>query len=268
MKDEIADEPTLDELLADSMDAEPGLLRFLPELLQDVEDLGARASDVMAILDSAGVDAEARVLDLGCGKGAAALSIAERTGAHVLGVDGVTAFVEHAEAVAQRRGLSALCRFEVGDVRDAVTVARGYDLVMLLALGPLFGNAADTMGVLRECVAPGGYVLIDDAYLADGQAIPDDASDCFDHASTVSLLEAHGDRVVAERIIDTDEDIAWYRDVTDKIIRRADELSAKHPDEAPMLREFAERQRRETEHLCGPIVGALWLLKVCEPTSG
>ena len=263
MDDDSADEPTLDELLASSMDAEPELLRFLPELLRDVEDLGARASDVVGILKYVALGAQHRVLDLGCGKGAAALAIAERTGSRVDCVDGVPAFVAHAVAEAQRRGLADWCTFEVGDVRDSVTVAQGYDVVMLLALGPLFGNSADTVGVLRQCVAQGGYVLIDDAYLAEGYDIPEDASDCFDHATTVSLLEAHGDRVVAERVIDTDEDIAWYREVTEKIILRADELAALHPDEAPMIMEFAERQRRETEHLAGPIVGALWLVEIC-----
>lgn len=262
MDNDIADDPTLEELLASSMDAEPEILRFLPELLQDLEDIGARAADVVKIVDGIGLGSKQRVLDLGSGKGAAALAIAERTGAHVHGVDGMPAFVEHARAEAVRRGLSDRCSFEVGDVRDAVTAAQGYDLVMQLALGPLFGNAADTVGVLRQCVASGGHVLIDDAYVGEGYERPEDASDCFDHETTVSLLEAHGDSLVVERVIDTDDDLSWYREMTEKILQRAGELSARYPDEAPALMEFAERQRRETEQLSGALVGALWLLRV------
>ena len=67
--------------------------------------------------------------------------------------------------------------------------------------------------------------------------------------------------------MDTDEDRAWYHEMTDKIIQRACDLSARHPDDAPLLMEFAERQRRETEDLSGPIVGALWLLQIQRTSS-
>jgi len=261
------DESTLDEVLADSMDAEPELLPFLPELLIDVEDLGARASDVLQILEHIALGPGQRVLDLGAGKGASALAVAERFGASVEGVDGVAAFVEHASAEAARRTLADRCHFSVDDVRSRVKTARGFDLVMQLALGPLFGNAADTVGVLRQCVAPGGHLLIDDAYLADANDVPEGLVDCFDHDTTIGHLEAHGDRVVAERVVDTEDDHAWYREMTAKIIRRAEELSERHPDDAPLLMEFAERQRRETEDLCGPVVGALWLVEICGPSS-
>jgi hypothetical protein len=111
--------------------------------------------------------------------------------------------------------------FTVGDVREAVAVASDYDLVLLLALGPVLGDLVDTVGTLRRCVRSGGLVLVDEAYLRDGIPTLDDVEDCFDHETTVQRLEAHGDRLVVERVIDTPEAEAWCRSMTAEIVKRA-----------------------------------------------
>ena len=54
-----------DEELAATMDAGPDLLPWLPELFQELEDLGARSEDVVAILADADLPVGGRVLDLG-----------------------------------------------------------------------------------------------------------------------------------------------------------------------------------------------------------
>jgi ubiquinone/menaquinone biosynthesis C-methylase UbiE len=253
---------TLEMLVAASLDAEPELLPHLPALMIDLEDLGARARDVLALLEGRGLGPGSRVLDLGCGKGASAIAVARAFGAQVKGVDGLPAFVEHARRRAGAEGLGERCTFEVGDVREAVLRADDQDLVMLLALGPVFGDARETVGVLRRCVRPGGLVLIDDAFLAEGQKLPEGAQDCFDHRTTVAFLEAHGDRLVGERLTDTEEAEAWCRAMTKEIVRRAQDLAEERPELAEALLEYAERQQRETEVLTGPLVGALWLLEI------
>jgi SAM-dependent methyltransferase len=252
----------LKRLLAASMDADPWLLPYLPELFRDVEDLGVRAQDVVSVLRDSGIEAAARVLDLGCGKGAAALAVCESFAASVLGVDGMPDFVAHATANAAGRGLSQRCTFEVEDVRRTVLRARGYDVVMLLGLGPMFGDAGSTIAVLRRSVRSGGLIVIDDAYLEPGAPFDAELVDCHDRVTTLRLLESSGDTVIAERVIDTDENQDWYRRVTEAIVARAQALAERRPDLAEGLLEFAARQRRETEVLSGPLVGALFALRV------
>lgn len=254
-----ANDPEFDEMLAASLDAEVELLPFLPELFRDLEDLGARAVDVVKILEPCALAGASRVLDLGCGKGAAALAVARQYGAHVRGFDGVDAFVEHAGARAQAQSLAELCAFQLGDVREVALLESGYDVVMLLAMGPLFGDASETVGTLRRCVKPGGYILLDDAYLAASAEM--ELEYCFDYATTCGLLTAWSDSIVAERVIDTADDHAWYAEMTGHILRRARVLAGRYPEHAEALLAFAERQRSETELLSGPVVGALWLLK-------
>lgn len=258
------DHERLDELLAASMDAPEELLPHLPALLRDLEDIGARSGDVVRVLHGRGLSADSHVLDLGCGKGAAAIAIAKAFGARVRGIDGVAPFIEHARRRADAEGVGELCTFEVEDVREVVRSAADYDVVMLLALGPLFGDAGQTVEALRRCArTPGGLLVIDDAYIAEGAAAPEGAHGCHDHASTVALLQSRGDRVVGEQLMDAPESDDYYRSMTAKILHRARELAqTAEPELAELLIEFAERQQRETETLCDALVGALWLIEL------
>lgn len=252
--------------IAESMDAEPELVPFLPVLLADLEDLGARARDVVAVLAHAALSPGQTGLDLGCGKGAAALAVAETFLVSVEGVDGLAPFVRHAETRARERGLADRCRFAVGDVRTRVAQGDEKDFVMLLALGDVLGSPPDTVARLRGCVRPGGYMLLDDAYLADDvERLPEDLReelvDCLDREATAAALEAHGDRVVHMRVVDGPGDHAHYREMTARIAERCEELAPRHPELADLILDYAARQCEEVALLSGPVVGAMWLLQ-------
>lgn len=252
---------SFEELLARSMEAEPEILPFLPALFADLENLGARADEVVSVLREAGFPTGARVLDLGCGKGAVAIALAKEFGATVRGVDGMPAFLEHAECRSRGEGVDARCVFSLEDIRHTVKTARGYDMVCLLALGDLFGTARETVGVLRECVRPGGYVMIDDAYLADDVAPIEGLENCFDRDTTLGMLTAHGDDLVGERVVDGPEQLGFYREMMASIERRAAEIAETTPMSTALLRDYVERQKAEVGLLCGPVLGALWLLR-------
>lgn len=265
--DSPADEGALEQLLAESMDAPLELLGLLPQLLADLEDLGARSGDVIDILaqlPDSSLRAGSRVLDLGCGKGAAAIAIAQARGAHVVGIDGLAAFVEHASARAAQLGLSSLCRFERGDIRKHLEQQEQQgdrDLVMLLALGDVLGDTAETLGRLRDCVRPGGHILIDDAYLRADVDDPELQAIYDFHDGTSAALQSWGDTIVAQRIVDGPQSAAYYHDMTAKITDRAEQLAQTRPELAPLIREFASRQRSEVALLDGPVIGSLWLVQ-------
>jgi SAM-dependent methyltransferase len=250
------------ELVAESMDAQPDLVPHLAELFRDVDDLAVRADDVVTVLGSARFTGPARVLDLGCGKGAACRAIARAFGASTLGVDALPDFVERAAERAQREGLAGRCDFEVGDVRVVVDAARDYDLVLMLGLGAVLGDTTDTVAALRRSVRPGGLILLDDAYLATDRGAMDDCQDLDDREDLVRRLESHGDRLVSELGVDTAENEHFCRNATAGIRARAEGLAERHPSLRDALLEFAERQRRETATLRDSVAGALFVLRV------
>lgn len=252
------------------MDAPAELLPVLPALVAELEDLGARGDDVIGILEALpnhALGKDSRVLDLGCGKGAAALAIAAERGAQVLGVDGIDDFIEHARGRAEQLGLSSRCQFEVGDVRAYVEDSHDHDLVIMLALGETLGDMPTTIARLRGCVAPGGHMLIDGAYLGDES----DGSDGSDESGMMDAYPSHeearaelsswGDVIVAERVVDGADLEAHYRGVTDTISQHARRLAAAHPGLAESILAFADRQRDAIETLGSPVVGCLWLLR-------
>jgi SAM-dependent methyltransferase len=259
-------EPSLCELLAWSMDAEPALLPYLPRIFADMEELGARSEEVLQILRPVGLPAGARVLDLGCGKGAVSLALVAEFDCVLHAIDGMPEFIEHAERRAEAMGVGDQCVFAEGDVRDAAVQSRDYDLVCLLALGDILGTARETVATLRECVKPGGLILIDDAYLRDGEAPPEDVVNCFDHTTTLEGLGASGDQVLAELIVDGPDSEAHYRAMTANIAERVAALVAAHPEDAELLEGYVRRQQEEVEVLTGPLVGALWLIRRAEIT--
>lgn len=262
MAAEETSEPTFDELLAWSLDAEPALLPYLPALFADLEELGARAADVIEILTDAALPEAPRILDLGFGKGAVARALLEAMPeCTVHGIDGMEEFVTHAEQAAAAAGHGERSVFAVGDIRRAVQQSRDYDLVCFLALGDMLGTADEAVASLRECVRPGGYMLIDDAYLREGATVPEDVVGCYDHETTLALLTHLGDEVIAERIIDGPEARTEYESMTARIAARAESLAQAHPEDAALLRGYVARQEEEVEVLTGPLVGALWLLR-------
>ena len=76
------------------------------------------------------VRAGERVIDLGCGVGALAASIAERSGAHVTGQDWSEENLRKARASAESRGLSGSTAFVAGDI-TASRVPGKFDVVVL-----------------------------------------------------------------------------------------------------------------------------------------
>ena len=253
----------LAQTMAASMDAPSELLPLLPALFEGIEELGARCDDVLGVLSELPTStwqSERSVLDLGCGKGAVAIGIARAHGARVLGVDGVEAFVDHAAQRARASGVHDRCRFERGDVRDAVARQRGHDLVSMLALGDLLGDDVETLDALRRCVVSGGHVLVDGAHVgADADA--DLRQSYPTRAEAIEALQHFGDEVVAERVVDDADTAAHYRALTEALAARAETLAIDHPHLAAHLRRFASRQRDAVEELAGPVIGCLWLIR-------
>jgi len=254
--------------VAEALEAPPALLPLLPELLADLPELGGDSAEIVELLRAGGLAPGARVLDLGCGKGTAAVRVARELGAHVSGVDGLLPFVEEARRRAALAGVSDRCRFWHGDLRRALADAERdpVDAVLLVSVGriPGDGDLAATVGHMRRAVRPGGLMIYDDGFLAPGASLADvpEWADALGHAETLRALTAHGDVVVREVL----DDPAAIRRVNDRnnaaIAARSEPLCAAHPDRAPLIRAFVANQERLVAlEEAGRLLGATWLLR-------
>ncbi len=140
----------------------------------------------------------ARILDLACGKGALATTIASWTpGATGLGMDLLSAFVDEARQLADNEALGQQVRFEVGDVRNLDQRMRGFDVAACIGARP-WGSTRATLLALRDRVRPGGSVIIGETYWRQPPPAPYlevlgcDADENGDLGQTLAVADADG----------------------------------------------------------------------------
>ena len=147
------------------------LFPYLPYLLKDIWEIGTSTEHIIQLLERQKrnfANPDLCVLDLGCGKGAASISLAQKFGYKVLGIDAIPEFIQLAQEKAQELGLNDRCRFEVDDIREYVLKSDLFDIVILGSIGPVLGNIEKTLRTLTKCLRPDGVIVLDDAYIPDG----------------------------------------------------------------------------------------------------
>jgi len=251
-----------DEELAGYFQVPPEILRFVPELLADLWELGSDPALVVEWLRGLELPADARVLELGCGKGANVVTVALKQGLRAEGVEAFPPFVEEARRRAQAHGVAHLCAFRQGDLREEVRRARGFDVVLFLSVGGVLGGAADTVGALRQVVRPGGYVVLDDAYRLGEDPLGYPGYGHLERREeVVTGLQAHGDTVLREQPIPVAAIRAQNERYTALITARAEALARRHGEHAEAFRAYVREQERECEVLETRVQCVTWLLR-------
>lgn len=248
---------------ARSLDAPAGGLAVLLELLADVDALGCAPRRLAGWLHDAGVGPGDTVVELGCGKGAAAVAVARRCGCRVRGIDALGVFVERACELAARHGVSERCSFEVGDYRAVRAgrtgrTGRGHawawaDAGLMIGVAPL----EDSLAALRRVVRVGGLMLIDDAVAVRGAG----AAFGVDRRGARALIERSGGAVLREHVMSAGEVRALEGPIQAKIRARARRLVSQRPGLRAIVRECLARQREAAALLTGPLRPALWLIE-------
>src|SRR5215510_12498964 len=158
---------TLEESVLAALDGtEIGLLKYLPYILQDFWELGTSADEIIPIIKKYKANySNLNILDLGSGKGAISIKIASELKCKCFGIDGMDDFVIYSKNKSKEYSVQELCKFETNDIRTRIKTLGKYDIILSMAIGPVFGNYYDTLTQFASHLHNDGLIIIDDAYI-------------------------------------------------------------------------------------------------------
>ncbi len=110
------------------------------------------------LLELAGITAESQVIDVGCGVGTTAVTIARRFGAHVTAVDINPLMLERARENVRAADVEDRVSAEAGDILDLQFADASFDVVVAEAVTMFVDRARAARELVRVC-RPGGRVL-------------------------------------------------------------------------------------------------------------
>jgi ubiquinone/menaquinone biosynthesis C-methylase UbiE len=250
----------LEESVVTAMDgSDKELFQFLPYILQDLWEIGTDPKIVIRLISRYfNNHADLKILDLGCGKGAVSVKVSKALGCRCYGIDAIPAFIEHARQKADEFKVSHLCRFETGDIREIIKELTGYDVIILGAIGPVFGDYYTTLTTLEKCISKNGIFIIDDGY------IDDDSN--FSHplmlkkSTILQQIEEAGTELVESDISDS-EDIKNSDDqIFENLKKRCQELIEKYPDKRTLFLNYIQKQEIENDVLENKVTGATMVI--------
>lgn len=132
--------------------------------------LGGRAA-TDALLSSLDLGPGSRVLDVGCGIGGAARTIASSVGCSVSGVDLTEEFVETANDLSVTVGLDDYTTFSTGNALSLSFAKSEFDAVVMLHVGMNIADKEALFAELARVTKPGGYVAVYDIMLVGNREL-------------------------------------------------------------------------------------------------
>ena len=240
---------SVEKSVVDALDGtDSNLFPYLPYILQDLWELGTSPEVVLDLVRKHTTNqSNLKVLDLGCGKGAVSIKLAKEFNCQCHGIDAVEEFIDEAKNKAKEFNVEECCSFERDDIRIRISDLKGYDVIILGAIGPVLGGYYSTLTKVSKCIEETGLIIIDDGYI-------DDESE-YSHPSVEKrsvILKQISDadmKLVDEIIINKDEIKESGAYMYRSLKKRCQELIEIHPDERNVFVDYVKKQEEENEVL-------------------
>jgi len=252
---------TIEESVVIAMDgSNQELFPYLPYILQDLWELGADPETIIRLIKKHFNNyTDLKILDLGCGKGAVSVKIAKTLGCKCYGIDAVPEFIRYAQNKADEFQVSHLCAFEPGDIREKIKKLKDYDIIILGAIGPVFGDYYKTLTTLSECIIEDGIFIIDDGYIEDDSNFTHPLM--YRKKSIMLQIDKAGMEVVdndvmARNVIKDSDDYIF-----NNLKKRCFELINQHPDKQDLFLDYIKKQEIENDVLETKVTGTTMVIK-------
>ena len=250
---------TIEDSVVHAMDGTNSqIFKYLPYILQDLWEFGASPEIIINLIKKHKSDFERlKILDLGSGKGAVSIKIAKEFKCHCFGIDAVREFVDESIIKAKEYNVEKYCEFEVGDIRTKLFDEINFDIVMLGAIGPVFGDYYSTITRIKNCLSD-GLIIVDDSYL--------DEKSNFSHSqiekksNIINQIDNAGMKIIDEVIISKEQIKESNKNIFNKIKIRCEELIIKEPKNEHLFANYIKNQENENEVLEQEVICSTMLM--------
>ncbi len=252
---------SIEESVVTAMDGtDKELFPHLPYILQDLWEIGADPEIIIRLIEKHFINHDRlKILDLGCGKGVVSIKAAKRFGCSCYGIDAIPEFISDARKRAIENNVEHLCRFEVGDIRLKVKDLPSSDIIILGAIGPVFGDYYTTLASLSGCLGDTGVFIIDDGYI--------DNNSNYTHPliqkreTIIQQIRSAGMQLAEEEIIGRD-DIKESDDYIFNILKkRCFELINRYPEKKQLFMDYIEKQKEENDVLENKVICSTMVIR-------
>lgn len=232
---------------------------YIPEILSSLWELGSNAEYVIQLLKSNLPGKKfSRVLDLGCGKGATLIKLADKLNISGVGIDIVPEFIKIANQLTAQNELSKKLHFEIADIARYIQTSFDNDLVIYGYDSELLGDVYSSLRRLKSCTRSKGHIVLEAAYCRDKATVIEGYPNIEEIESAIlkNNLSCSG-KVVWEHKVLVETNSRNNALIGDRIER----LSDIYPDRKQLFSEYMQNQIEESEFLENHTECATWLLK-------
>jgi len=240
---------SLQECVVTAMDgSEIELFPYLPYILQDIWEIGASPEVIINLIQKHTREySKITVLDLGCGKGAVSVKLAHKLQCKCYGIDAIKEFIDEANKKAKEYKVNSLCKFEVNDIRMRVADLSDFDIIILGAIGPVFGDYYTTLSIVSKCLKKEGLIIIDDGYIKNTSSYTHPLIQ--KKESILKQISEAGMDLIDEMVIPSEEIKESDDYVFENLRNRCNELIKKYPDKRKLFENYIEKQQEENDVL-------------------
>ena len=140
--------------------------------LADFDEFHAGGRDATrALARAAGLRPGLAVLDIGCGLGGPARTLAAEFACRVVGIDATADYIEAARMLTDLTRLGGRVRFAVASAPDLPFPAAAFDVVWLQFVTPNIPDKDALLAEVRRLLAPGGRLAIHDVMRGSGEPL-------------------------------------------------------------------------------------------------
>lgn len=208
---------------------------------------------------------DSHVLDIGCGLGGPARTLAETYGCRVTGIDLTPSFCEAATAMSDWLDLSDRVRFVHGDATNLTFDPASFDAAMTIHAAMNIPNKYAVYAGAKRVLKPGRIFAIYDVLQGEGGSVifpvPWAREPSISHLATPgemrTLLSGAGFSIL-EEIDSTEADWRWFQDLSARIAQAESPpvsvqviLGADFPEMARnQIQNLAEKRIRTVTYIC------------------